>query len=90
MGVGVQGETCGEMTQHAGHRLDVYSVLECDSCEGVAKIMESDLRDTCPFKYSLQHVVYAVRRDWTTVRRGEYIGIIGFLFLRFQNFYRLL
>jgi len=27
----------------------------------VAKIMESDLVDTCPFKYPLQHVVYTIR-----------------------------
>ena len=90
MGVGVQGETCGEVAQHAGHRLDIHAVLECDSCEGVAKIMESDLVDTCPFKYPLQHIVDAVRRDGTTVRGGEHIGVIGFLFLFFQNFYRLL
>ena len=61
MGVGVQGETCGEVAQHAGHRLDIHAVLECDSCEGVAEIMESDLVDTCPFKYPLQHVVYTIR-----------------------------
>ena len=90
MGVGVQGETCGEVTQHAGHRLAIHAVLECDSCEGVAEIMESDLVDTCPFKYPLQHIVDAVRRDGTTVRGGEHIGVIGFLFLFFQNFYRLL
>ena len=28
MGIGVQGEPGGEVTQHAGHRLDVHSVLE--------------------------------------------------------------
>ena len=90
MGIGVQGEACGEVTQHTTDSLDVNSVLERDGCEGVAKIMESDLVDTCPFKYPLQHIVDAVRRDGTTVRGGEHIGVIGFLFLFFQNFYRLL
>ena len=35
MGVGVQRKTCGEVTQHAGDRLNVHSVLEGDGCEGV-------------------------------------------------------
>ena len=49
--------------------------------------MESDLGNTGPFKYPLQHIVDAVRRDGTVVRGGEHIGVIGFLFLFFQNFY---
>ena len=49
MGVGVQGEACGEVTQHAGHCLDVHSVLQCDGCEGVAEVMKPNLRDTSPF-----------------------------------------
>jgi len=28
MGIGVQGEACREVTQHAGQRLDIYSVLQ--------------------------------------------------------------
>ena len=43
MGISVQGETCGEVTQHAGHRLYVYTVLERNSCEGMAEVVESDL-----------------------------------------------
>ena len=39
MGIGVQGEPCGEVPQHAGHRLDVYSVLEGDGSEGMAEVM---------------------------------------------------
>ncbi len=35
MGIGVQGEACGEVTQHTADRLDVYSVLESDGGEGV-------------------------------------------------------
>ena len=35
MGVGVQGEACGEVTQHAGYRLDVHAVLQGDGGEGV-------------------------------------------------------
>ena len=46
MCIGVQGEACGEVTQHAADRLDVYSVLQGDGCEGVAEIMESYLWNT--------------------------------------------
>ena len=49
MGVGVQGEACGEVTQHAGHRLDIHSVLEGDGGEGVAEVVESDLGDASFF-----------------------------------------
>ena len=28
VGVGVQGEACGEVTQHAGHGLDVHTILQ--------------------------------------------------------------
>ena len=39
MGIGVQGEACGEVTQHAADGLDIHSVLECDGCEGVSEVM---------------------------------------------------
>ena len=52
VGVGVEGETSGEVTQHAGHRLDIHTILQCDGCEGVAEVMESDLRDAGPCQYS--------------------------------------
>ena len=90
MGVGVQGEACGEVTQHAGYRLDINSVLERDGCEGVAEIVESDFRDTSPFQHSLEHIVDAVRGDGAAVGRGENIGIMGLSLLIPQNFYRLL
>ena len=43
MGIGVQGEPGGEVAEHTGYSLDVYSVLEGDGCEGVAEVVESDL-----------------------------------------------
>ena len=39
MGIGIQGEACREVTQHAGHCLDVYSVLEGNGSEGMAEVM---------------------------------------------------
>ena len=73
MGIGVQGEACGEVAQHAADCLDVYAVLQRDGGEGVAEVMKSDLRDTCPFEDTLQHIVDAVRGDGATVGRREHI-----------------
>ena len=41
MGVGVQGEASGEVTQHSADRLDVYSVLQGDGCKGVSNSWNS-------------------------------------------------
>ena len=45
MGVGVQSEACGEMTEHTADRLDIHAVLEGDGGEGVTEVVESDLWD---------------------------------------------
>ena len=81
VGVGVQGEACGEVTQHTGHRLDIHTVLEGNGCEGVAEVMESDLWDACPFENTLEHVIYAVRGDGAAVGGWEYILVMGLGFL---------
>ena len=36
MGVGVQREACGVVTQHRGHGFYIHAVLERHGCEGVA------------------------------------------------------
>ena len=61
MGIGIQGEACREVPQHAGHGLDIHSVLECDGGEGVAEIMESDLGNPRPFQHSFQHIIDTIR-----------------------------
>ena len=86
VGIGVQGEACGEVTQHAGHGLDVHTILEGDGCKGVAEVMESDLRDTSPFQNTLQHIVDAVRGDGASIGRGEHILVIGLALLLPQDF----
>ena len=86
MGIGVQSEACGKVTQHARHRLDVHTILEGDGSEGVAEIMESDLRDARSFEDTLQHIVDAVRGDGTTVRRGKHIGVVALALLLPQDF----
>ena len=86
MSISVQGEACGEVTQHAGHRLDVHTILEGNGSEGVAEVMESDLRDARSFEDTLQHIVDAVRGDGTTVGRGKHIGVVGLALLLPQDF----
>ena len=55
----------------------------------VTEVVEANLRDASPLQYPLQHIVDTVRRDGATMRGRKYILVIGFGFLRFQNFYRL-
>ena len=86
MGVGVQSEACGEVTQHAADGLNIHAVLEGNGSEGVAEIVESDLRDASPLQHSLQHIVHTVRGNGATVGRGEHIGVIGLSLLLPQNF----
>ena len=90
MGIGVQSEACGKVTQHAGHGLDVHTILQGNGCEGVAEVVESDLRDASPLQHPLQHIVHAVRGDGAAVGGWEYILVVGLGFLLFENFYRLL
>ena len=56
MGIDIQSEACGEGAQHAGHRLDIHTILQRDGCEGVAEVMESNLRDACSFQHPHQHI----------------------------------
>ena len=90
MGIGVQCEPSRKVTQHAGHGLDVHTILERDGCEGVAEVMEPNLRDARSLRNPLQHVIYTVRGNGSATRRGKHIGVIGFPFLFFQGFCRLL
>ena len=46
MGIGIQGEAGGEVTEHSADSLDIHSVLERDGGEGTPVVMKSDLRDT--------------------------------------------
>ena len=67
MGVGIEGEPCGVMSEHSGHRLNVHSVLECDGGECVPEIVKSDLGQSRSFENPLQHMIHAVRGDGAAV-----------------------
>ena len=53
VGVGVQSEACGEMTEHTADCFNVYAILQSYGRKGVTKVVESDLWDTCSRKDSL-------------------------------------
>ena len=86
MGVGIQGEACGEVAEYAADDLDIHAVLEGNGCESVAEIVESDLRDACSLQHTLQHIIHTVRGDGTTIGRREHILVISFTLLLPQDF----
>ena len=89
MGVGVQGEACGEVAEHTTNRLDVHAILQSYGRKGVTKVVEADFRNACSGEDSFEHIVHTVRRNGTPVRGGEDILVIGFCLLCFKNFYCL-
>ena len=61
MGVGVQREACGVVSEHTADRFHVHAVLQGHRREGMAEIVESDAWQSCPLQHSLEHVQDAVR-----------------------------
>ena len=90
MGISIQGEACREVAQHTADCLDIHTILQGNGCEGVAEVVESDLRDASPLQHPLKHIIDAVRGDGAAVGGREYVLILRLGFLLFQNFYRLL
>ena len=83
MGVGIEDEACGEVAQHPGDGFDIHTILEGEGSEGVAEVMEANLRDACSFEHSFQHIIDAVRRDGAAVGRGNTYWSLVFAFWAF-------
>ena len=54
----------------------------------VSEVVYPNLRQSRALEDAIEHILYAVRGDGTAVRRGEDVGVAGFLLLRFQHFHR--
>ena len=60
MGIGVQRETRGVVSEHTADRFYVHAVLQRHGREGVAQVMESDAGQPSPFQHPLEHMQNAV------------------------------
>lgn len=89
VGVGVQGEAGGVVTQHAGDGFDVYTVLQGQGGEGVMQVVEAKLRQPCALQYPVEHVAHTVRGDRPAGGRGEHILAALVLLHFFQHFHCL-
>ena len=61
VGVGSEGKACVIVAQHTGDRLDVHSVLQGQSSEGVPKIMEADMLQSSILEDLLVELYHGVR-----------------------------
>lgn len=77
MGVGVQGETRGEVAQHPRHRFHVHPVLQCQGGKGVAQIVEPHLGQSCPFQHPMEHMQHTVRGDRPAIGGRKHPGAIA-------------
>lgn len=87
--VGVQGEACRVVAQHAADRLNVHAVLQGQSGEGVAQVVEADVGQACPIQRPVEHTQDAVRGYGPAGGGRKDPGAIPrFLLLLRQNSYR--
>ena len=89
MGVGIQGESGGEVAEHSADGFDIHAVLQGNGGEGVAEIVKSDLGNPGSGEDSFEHIVHAVRGDGASIWGWEHILVVGLGSLPFQNFYCL-
>ena len=72
MGVGVQCEARGVVSEHTADRFHVHAVLQGHGGEGVTEIVESDAGQRSPFQHPLEHMQDAVRRHGASGGRWKY------------------
>ncbi len=56
VGVGVQREACGVVTQHTADGLHVHAVLEREDGEGMAEVVKADVGQSGSFQHPLEHI----------------------------------
>lgn len=80
VGIGAEGEACVVVAQHAGHGLHIHAVLQGRGGEGVAKIMEPDVRESGVFQNFLMEVYHGVRMvHLSGDGRGEHVRAVRVL-----------
>ena len=81
MGIGVQREPGGIVSQHPGDRFDVHTVLERQRCECVSQIMKAHLRQSRLFQHPVEHIQNTVQGDRAARGRREHIVAVRLTFL---------
>lgn len=61
VGVCVEREACGVVTEHPRDRFDVYSVLQSQGCKCVTERMGGDVRQTVPLAELTKPICHAIR-----------------------------
>ena len=89
VGVGAEGESGIVVPQHAGYGLHVYTVLQGRGSEGVAEIMEANMRESGVLQDLLVKVHHGVRMvHLSSKRRGKHVGAVRvFVMLLDQQIY---
>ena len=77
MGVGIQGETCREVSQHPGHRFHIHSILKGQCRESVPQIVEPDPGQSRPFQHPMEHMQHTVRGDRPAIGGRKHPGTIA-------------
>ena len=79
---GAERESCAEVAQHAGERLDIHVVLQGNRDEYVSQIVEPYMIQPRAFQNPLMETVYSIRIPHPAVhRRLEHDGVIRMLFM---------
>ena len=63
MGIGIQRKPCGEMSQHTRYGFHIYAVLECQRGKGMAKVVETNLRQARSIQHPVEHICLLYTSD---------------------------
>ena len=90
MGVSIQREPGREVSQHTRYGFHIHAILEGQRGEGMAKIVETNLRQARSIQHPMEHMEHAVWCDRPAGGAGKYIAAAGMLLpLLLQNAYRI-
>ena len=77
MGVCVEREACGVVTEHPRDRFDVYSVLQSQGCKCVTKIVEAKPRQSRAVEHRVQQLAAGKSeeevRAYLVARYGDFV-----------------